>query len=48
MSIDQKHEEATITTNANNGINPLVNLLMLKALHDEIRQEVLKLMLNIV
>ncbi|WP_045800169.1 palindromic element RPE1 domain-containing protein [Rickettsia amblyommatis] len=42
MSIDQKHEEATITTNANDGINPLVNLLMLKALHDEIRQEVLK------
>ena len=42
MSIDQKHEEATITTNANNDINPLVNLLMLKALHDEIRQEVLK------
>ena len=43
MSIDQKHEEATITTNANNAINnPLVNLLMLKALHDQIRQEVLK------
>ncbi|AAL02721.1 palindromic element RPE1 domain-containing protein [Rickettsia conorii] len=42
MSIDQKHEEATITTNANNSINPLVNLLMLKALHDAIRQEVLK------
>lgn len=42
MSIDQKHEEATITTNANNGINPLVNLLMLKALHDGICQEVLK------
>ncbi|WP_392506010.1 palindromic element RPE1 domain-containing protein [Rickettsia sp. 2024-CO-Wats] len=43
MSIDQKHEEATITTNANNGINPLlVNLLMLQALHDEIRQTVLK------
>ena len=39
MSIDQKHEEATITTNANNDIIPLVNLLMLKALHDEIRQE---------
>ncbi|WP_218460395.1 palindromic element RPE1 domain-containing protein [Rickettsia sp. TH2014] len=37
--IDQKHEEATITTNANNGINPLVNLLMLKALHDGICQE---------
>ncbi|MFV9869463.1 MAG: palindromic element RPE1 domain-containing protein, partial [Rickettsia conorii subsp. raoultii] len=42
MSIDQKHEEATITTNANNDIIPLVNLLMLKALHDEMRQEVLK------
>lgn len=43
MSIDQKYEEATIiTTNANNSINPLVNLLMLKALHDTIRQEVLK------
>ncbi|AXU06170.1 palindromic element RPE1 domain-containing protein [Rickettsia japonica] len=42
MSIDQKHEEATITTNANNSINPLVNLLMLKALHDAIRQEALK------
>lgn len=42
MSIDQKHEEATITTNVNNGINPLVNLLMLKALHDEICQTVLK------
>ncbi len=42
MSIDQKHEEATITTNTNNSINPLVNLLMLKALHDAIRQEVLK------
>ncbi|MFA1688922.1 palindromic element RPE1 domain-containing protein [Candidatus Rickettsia barbariae] len=42
MSIDQKHEEATITTNANNSINPLVNLLMLQALHDAIRQEVLK------
>ncbi|WCR56684.1 MAG: hypothetical protein PG979_000741 [Rickettsia asembonensis] len=42
MSIDQKHEEATITTNANNGINPLVNLLMLKALDDGICQEVLK------
>ncbi|AFD19190.1 MAG: palindromic element RPE1 domain-containing protein [Rickettsia slovaca] len=42
MSIDQKHEETTITTNANNSINPLVNLLMLKALHDAIRQEVLK------
>ena len=40
--IDQKHEEATITTNANNGINPLVNLLMLKALHDGICQEALK------
>ncbi|GAA5253047.1 palindromic element RPE1 domain-containing protein [Candidatus Rickettsia kedanie] len=42
MSIDQKHEEATITTNANNGINPLVHLLMLKALHDGICQEALK------
>ncbi|ABV75791.1 hypothetical protein A1G_01045 [Rickettsia rickettsii str. 'Sheila Smith'] len=42
ISIDQKHEEATATTNANNSINPLVNLLMLKALHDSIRQEVLK------
>ncbi|ACP53139.1 Unknown [Rickettsia africae ESF-5] len=42
MSIDQKHEEATITTNANNSINPLVNLLMLKTLHDAIRHEVLK------
>ncbi|AEK74225.1 DNA-binding protein [Rickettsia conorii subsp. heilongjiangensis] len=42
MSIDQKHEEATITTNANNSINPLVNLLMLKALHDAILQEALK------
>ncbi|AFC73846.1 palindromic element RPE1 domain-containing protein [Rickettsia montanensis] len=42
MSIDQKHEEATITTNANNDINPLVSLLMLKALHDAICQEVLK------
>ncbi|ABV84485.1 palindromic element RPE1 domain-containing protein [Rickettsia massiliae] len=42
MSIDQKHEEATITTNAHNDINLLVNLLMLKALHDAIRQEVLK------
>ncbi len=41
LSIDQKHEEATITTNANNGINPLVNLLMLKALYDGI-QEALK------
>ncbi len=43
MSIDQKHEEATIITNANNGINPLVNLLMLNTLHDEIRQKVLKI-----
>ena len=42
LSIDQKHEEATITTNANNGINPLVNLLMLKALYDGLHQEALK------
>ncbi|AFC71659.1 palindromic element RPE1 domain-containing protein [Rickettsia australis] len=42
MSIDQKHEKATITTNANNGINPLVNLLMLKALYDGMCQEALK------
>ncbi|ABV74534.1 hypothetical protein A1C_01020 [Rickettsia akari str. Hartford] len=42
MYINQKHEEATVTTNANNGINPLLNLFMLKALRDEMCQEALQ------
>ncbi|MEY4463592.1 MAG: hypothetical protein RLZZ81_563 [Pseudomonadota bacterium] len=39
LPIDQKYEETKIT---NNSINPTVNLLMLKALHDGICQEVQK------
>lgn len=39
LPVDQKCEEIKIT---NNNINPVVNLLMLKALHDGICQEVQK------